>query len=422
MRNVLSRVVLRRRIQILLVLVACAGIAGTAWWRLRHSQDLSALTYRQLESRAAGGSRDPEVYRELAYRCINVRQPREALRWLQLVRAYDPYNPETPNLEGMAWANLGDTERAKKAFREAIQLDPEAEEPHINLGRMALAQGALWLATTEFEAAKKLAPKDPEPHYLLGLALKQRGYAVSAKTAIRKALELDPTHSDAHSALGQVFTDYGQPVEGRAELQRAIDLGDDTPRTRAYLGLAFAIHPAQPTDPDTAIQHLRHAEGVGERSPQLYYGLALAYQAKGDYRMAETAYKQGLELTPGSEGMLYGLARVYTLTGRRKLGQQMLKQYTQVLEARQLRESLKARADTQPDRWQLRVAYADLLMKQGQFDEATGEYVKVLEERPDLPNVYRKLARASELAGRPDAAAEADRRAGTLAGKQPREK
>jgi Flp pilus assembly protein TadD len=395
------------------VLFVFAALIG-AWVVTHPNKSPGKMTVAELESSSRRGSKDPEVYRELAYRALQYHRPDEALQHVQAAARFDPYNAENENLRGMILAEKGQMGTAIEAFRQATQLDPKAVEPLLNLGRLALKRGALWLATTSLEKAIRVAPKEAEAELLLGQALKERSFSAQAKTHIRKALELRPNYADAHAALGEVMTDFGQPVEARAELEKAISLGDDRPQTRAYLGLAYATLPVKPSDADNAVKHLLHAEGIGDKSPQLYYGLGLAYVAKREYAKAEKAYETGIQVAPGSEAMRYGLARIYMLTGRNAKGEEMLKTYTVLLRSRQLRESLKNRADSQPNRLDLRLAYADLLMKQGAYDEATGEYLTALKTEPNNVKLYQRLAVASEKAGRPDAAMEARRRAASL--------
>jgi len=391
--------------------------AGGAWLGFGAASgrdDVSRQPLPQLEAAARRGNADPRVYRELADRYLQRRNHQDALAVLDRAAQLDPYNAENPNLRGMVLAELGRSDEATKAFREAASLDPKSAAPHLNLGRLALRDGSLYLASQEFATAKALAPSDPEPAIMLAQALKERGYSISAKAAAREAIALAPDHPEAHAVLGMIYADFGQPKEAREALQKAIDLGDDRPQTRAYLGLAYALLPLGPGDLDRAIELLRHAEGVGEAGPQLHYGLGLAHFEKGDYAAAEAAFHEGLRRTPGSEGMNYGLARVMLKTGREAEGRRMMARYGEIVRRRQLRDSYSTRADAQKDRPDLRVAYADLLFEHGNYAEAAAEYVKAVDLLPDSPDLYRKLARASEKAGRPQAAEEAGARARAL--------
>jgi tetratricopeptide (TPR) repeat protein len=384
----------------LLAVPALAIAAGLAVSRLneRGASGLHTVPTGQLEKKAARGSTDPEVYRELAYRFMEKGEYEEALQRVEQARRLNPSAAENANLEGMIRAEMGQTEAAIECFRQASRLDPNAAEPHLNLGRLAQAHGATSLAAEEFQVAARLAPRDPEPLIHLSLIAKNSGYSARAKSLARKALELDPNNPMAHAALGQIQADFGQPLDARKELQRAIDLGDSSPQTRAYLGLAYAIMPVDPADPDTAIRHLREAERMGERGAQLHYGLGLAYLEKRDYAAAEAALKAGLEGNPSSEGMAYALARVYGQTGRKGKAAEMLRKYGELVAARQTRESLEARLQGQPDRVDLRVQYGDLLLAQGRAADAAGEYRKALELRPGDAKIRAKLGQASRMA------------------------
>lgn len=102
--------------------------------------------------------------------------------------------------------------RAKKIpqaivkFQEAIRIDPEYRDAHINLGVQYARIGRTADARTQFQKALDIGP--PAAPIYLDLALTSLALGKGEEAAIfaRKALELDPENSSAKLALQLALT------------------------------------------------------------------------------------------------------------------------------------------------------------------------------------------------------------------------
>jgi tetratricopeptide (TPR) repeat protein len=92
----------------------------------------------------------------------------------------------------------GAPEQARVAYENALRLDPDHAEAHVNLGRLLHEQGDAAGAEARYRAALEARPDDATAAFNLGVALEDRGRLREAREAYERAVELDPADSDAH--------------------------------------------------------------------------------------------------------------------------------------------------------------------------------------------------------------------------------
>lgn len=114
------------------------------------------------------------------------------------------------------WFALGyeleatELEEAVRAYREALRLDPEHADAHVNLGRLLHERGAVEAAAGHYRRAAELRPTDATAAYDLGVALQDLGRFDEAAAAYGAAIELAPNHADTHFNLSAVYERLGQ--------------------------------------------------------------------------------------------------------------------------------------------------------------------------------------------------------------------
>lgn len=100
--------------------------------------------------------------------------------------------------------------QAAKAYQQAIQLQPEHLDAHLNLGRLLQEQGDAREAVAHYRRALELAPGHPVAAYNLGTAYEDLDDATRAMRAYRKAIAADPAFRDAHFNLGLLYERAGR--------------------------------------------------------------------------------------------------------------------------------------------------------------------------------------------------------------------
>jgi len=99
-----------------------------------------------------------------------------AKRWKDVVRVIEPllkYRHDYPTYHMLAEAqnNLGEQEKARKSYEEAIKLNAQSASDHYQLGSIYLAGNSFALAADSYQAALRLGLDSPVLRYKLGSAL-----------------------------------------------------------------------------------------------------------------------------------------------------------------------------------------------------------------------------------------------------------
>jgi tetratricopeptide (TPR) repeat protein len=113
---------------------------------------------------------------------------------------------------------------ARRAYLQALELDPDLADAHLNLGRLEHEAGELGKAEAHYRDAVRCAPDDPTCHYNLGVLLEDRKRPDEAVHAYRQALERDAELGDAHYNLGLLLESRGHKAEAIRHLMRARQL------------------------------------------------------------------------------------------------------------------------------------------------------------------------------------------------------
>jgi thioredoxin-like negative regulator of GroEL len=112
-----------------------------------------------------------------------------------------------------------------RAYRRALELDPELVPALINLGNLYYSQDELVEAQALYERALGLDPDVFEAHFNLGNVHHDLGRLEEARECYAQAVTLDPTHADAHFYLAVTLEKLGRSQDAK-------------PHWRAYQRLA----------------------------------------------------------------------------------------------------------------------------------------------------------------------------------------
>jgi tetratricopeptide (TPR) repeat protein len=140
----------------------------------------------------------------------------EVARRIKLPAAKEPAI-SAPTTE--QWFDLGceleknSPEEARRAYHQALLLDPSMTEAHINLGRLYHQAREFDKAEAHYRAAIARACDDALAHFNLAVLLEDRGRTGEAIDAYRQALDNDPNFADAHYNLALIFEARGRRSE-----------------------------------------------------------------------------------------------------------------------------------------------------------------------------------------------------------------
>jgi len=169
----------------------------------------------------------------------------QAGKYLEATNLFEQYTVEKPNnpwghfMLGLSQSKVGDTEKAEKAFVEALRIDPDHLKSLLNLSRMLIDKGRYDEAIVKLSHAGEISPTSAEVHRLLG-----RTYAGQHKTddaidSYRRAIALDPTDAWSMNNLALILIQTGRSSEATPLLAKAVELQKNNPTFHNNLGMAL---------------------------------------------------------------------------------------------------------------------------------------------------------------------------------------
>ena len=112
-------------------------------------------------------------------------------------------------------------EDAKRAYRQALELDPKMADAHLNLGRLYHNSKEWQKAEAHYRFAAEYAAHDPTPYFNLGVLMEDLKSFPKAIRAYTQAIRNDPSFADAHCNLGLLFEAMGNKAKAIAHLRAA---------------------------------------------------------------------------------------------------------------------------------------------------------------------------------------------------------
>jgi tetratricopeptide (TPR) repeat protein len=158
--------------------------------------------------------------------------------------------PDVHHLMGVAYALLGQQERALAAFDAALAINPRYLEAMIHRALALAALGRVDEVTPTLRRAAEITPPPvagfpaavaarlANQHADLGLAYAEAGARDRAIAEYRRALELGPRFHDLRYRLGRLLLESGQVLEARDVLSALVAEHPHFVDAQAALGLS----------------------------------------------------------------------------------------------------------------------------------------------------------------------------------------
>ena len=187
---------------------------------------------------------------------------------------------------GMAWAEMADYREARRWFARALELDPKLTEARCLMGDIMLEAGDPEGAAETFRAVLEKEPKRVEALAGLARAKLDQGDVEGSVACYRESLRLRPEAAGLHNALGHTLSTAGD-LAGAVECQRKAIQQD--PNSAAAYGDLLTTLGSQATDAELmqAEELLARPWMTDDRRAALHFGLAHAYDSRGDWARGE---------------------------------------------------------------------------------------------------------------------------------------
>ncbi len=131
-------------------------------------------------------------------------------------------SPDQLAHEGLARQNAGAVGLARRAYRQAIALDPGFVPALGNLANLDAQAEMPEAACLGYRCALAIAPGFPALHLMLGIALWKAGRDEAGEAALGLALSLNPEYVKAYFNLGLRHLERGRIAEASLSLQRGL--------------------------------------------------------------------------------------------------------------------------------------------------------------------------------------------------------
>ena len=154
------------------------------------------------------------------------------------------------HLLGLCFALLGQEQRALHHFERALELNPRYIEAHIHRGIILTDLGRTEEAEEAFRNAAAHNVESPSGfpshvtanlanhHALLAAAYAEAGAFPEAIEQYRRAIELGPKFADIRYRMARLLLEAGRTLEAREELERVVADRPNFVDAQAVLGLA----------------------------------------------------------------------------------------------------------------------------------------------------------------------------------------
>jgi tetratricopeptide (TPR) repeat protein len=240
------------------------------------------------------------------------------------------------SLAGIAYARLGQGDRAVDALHRAAALAPDREEHWLNLTRELMELSRYREAISAVQEGLRASPESYALHLRLGAADLSAGRYQEAETVFRNLVEAGDPLPTSYIGLAQVLLRMGRAEEAASELsaaqrklgaiflisyfrglsldragkrdeavpafQEAIRLNPNSPEAHLELGKT-ELAVGRVNDAIVELQHARHLSPGNLQAQRL---LSQAYRRAGDTKRAAQFADTSTEAPPAAEGDLLG--------------------------------------------------------------------------------------------------------------------
>jgi tetratricopeptide (TPR) repeat protein len=216
--------------------------------------------------------RDTRARFRLAQLHFQAREYDQSLAELRSIESQEPKNPNVFLRQAVVLKYAGEPERAERAVRAALKLQPEHAPAQEWLGEIYLDQGRAHQALVLFERCLK---RQPDSFFALlgkGRALEQllqsrHPIPLSRVIApVEKAVALKPEHPEGLATLARMRLTYQNRLDDAEQLAR--EAASRAPERALPHLLLAQVALARPPSPETLQRAGEHAFEAGRRDPE----------------------------------------------------------------------------------------------------------------------------------------------------------
>jgi len=275
--------------------------------------------------------------------------------------------------QGLAFDQLGNTNRAEAEWRDAVRLRPDIVEAHRALAGVAIHRSDASALAQEADQIIALQPSAPDGYLLRAVADIDRKNYATADENIHRSLEKQPNNPGAYVQLGNLRMAQTQFADAQRAYQQALD---QDPNSTDALGGVLNVDLVQ-KQPDRAIATAKTQLAIYPKNVGFHIMMGqLLLEQKKDLAGAEQEFKQASDLDKKNSEAMVKLGLVQNLRGATD---QALQTYLDG-------------AKINPKEVAFYLLAGGIYEAKQDWDNAKQQYQKVLQIQPDNPLASNNLA------------------------------
>jgi tetratricopeptide (TPR) repeat protein len=281
-----------------------------------------------------------------------------------------PRSADAQNALGEAYDHFGEFKNARSPFEKAVLLNPRFAQARINLALVLLQGGEPAKAATHLDRAIALLGRTKDSAYAHYLRAKAYSDPQGAIAHLETAVALDPMMAEAWSDLGQARKVLLRDNAFQA-FQRAVELDPKGPIAQYRLGSEYLYQGKL----DKALEHLQESYRLDPKDQSTLNGLQITLRQLGRILEANNIKSELAELLRQHDVASQNAVKAVTINNQ---GAQLEK----AGDLRAASEKYKAAVDLYPEHIGIRVNYAVVLLRLGQWTLGLNELHEALRRDP----------------------------------------
>ena len=209
---------------------------------------------------------------------IRAGRPGEAVGELRKALGINPRMISAMVLIGVACKLMPDAERAMRAFRTALEHDPQNLDAHLELGMLLAANAEPEAALCHLAEAERLGVPKPRLAMPTAWALSEMGRSKEALAILDDAGSDAPRPAEALFLQGRILQSLGRFDDAKPKLREAIRL---QPRESRYFRSLLAVEKPKADDPLVTEMKAAFNDSRITASERSGFGFALAAAMEG---------------------------------------------------------------------------------------------------------------------------------------------
>ena len=154
------------------------------------------------------------------------------------------------------YGRMRQVDKAERHYQAALVINPDLPDLHYNFGVLLVGQERFNQAAQAFQHCLQLNPHYAEAHHNYAALIEREGKLDEAAQHYRKAIENKPGYRAAHFSLGRILVNQGKLTEAIAQFHQTLTPEDEeTPRYLYALGATYI----RAANKAKGLQYLREA-------------------------------------------------------------------------------------------------------------------------------------------------------------------